>query len=270
MGEWRRRAGIAYSVVLAGVVLLPVVVVMLGSLVPAARLGLTSEQWVAGEENWLSFKYFGYVFDLYGQALAFSLLLAAVTVAGSLLVAVPAAYGLVRHSFPGARMLEALALLPLAVPGIAVAVALIRTWSIVRGEWWLVAVGHLVYTVPLMLRTLTNALRGEGFELEQAAATLGAGPWQRFRRITWPRLLRPVTLGVLIVATVSWGEFNVSFLLATPLNQPFPAALYATYTSNSFAVSSAATVIFLAGIVPALLLIERLGRGEFHGLRQGA
>ena len=52
--------------------------------------------------------------------------------------------------------------------------------------------------------------------------------------------------------TISWGEFNVSFLLATPTTQTFPAALYLTYTTNSFPVAAAATTIFLAAAVPAL------------------
>lgn len=269
-GGWRRRLGLAYCLVLAGAVLVPVVVVVAGAFVPAARLGLSSEQWVGGEEGWLSLKWFAYVLRLYYRPLAFSLLLALTSVAGGLLLAVPAAYGLVRYPFPGARLFEELALLPLAVPGIAVAIALIQTWSLVRGRWWFVAVGHLLYTSPLLLRTLLHALRGEGFELERAAATLGAGPWRRFRHVTWPRLARPAALGALIVAAVSWGEFNASFLLATPLNQPYPAALYATYTSNSFAVSSAATTLFLAVIVPLLVAIQLLGRDELMAVRQGA
>jgi putative spermidine/putrescine transport system permease protein len=262
--------GLAYCALLAAVVLLPVAVVVLGAVVPAARLGMSSEQWVAGEEGWLSLKYFAYVADLYREALVYSLLLAVTSVAVGLAVTVPAAYGLVRHPFPGSALLEELALLPLAVPGIAVAIALIQTWALWRGEWWFVAVGHVLYTAPLLLRTLLHGLRGEGFELERAAATLGAGPWQRFRYVTWPRLRRPASVGAVIVAAVSWGEFNASFLLATPVHQPYPAALYATYTSNSFAVSSAATTIFLALVLPLLLLVEWLGRGELLSVRQGA
>jgi len=273
-GALARSWGAAYCWLLAVAVLLPVAVVVAGAFVPAARLGMslggTSEGWVGGAESGVSLKWFTYVLDLYGGALAYSVALAAVAVGAGLALAVPAAYGLVRHPFPGAKVLEELALLPLAVPGIAAAIALIQTYALVRGEWWFVAVGHVLYTVPLLLRTLLHALRGEGFEAERAAATLGAGPWQRFARVTWPRLRRPASLGALIVAAVSWGEFNASFLLATPLHQPFPAALYATYTSNSFAVSSAATTLFLAGIVPLLAVIERLGRRELMAVRQGA
>lgn len=270
-----RALGLGYCLLLATAVLLPVVVVVAGALFPTLRLGTTSEQWVTGGEGFVSLKYFAYVLELYSRPLAYSALLALTSVVVGLALALPAAYALVRHRFPGATLLEELALLPLAVPGIAVAIALIQTWSLMRGEWWFVAVGHVLYTLPLLLRTLLHALRGDAFELEAAAATLGAGPWQRFRHVTWPRLRRPASLGALIVAAVSWGEFNASFLLATPLHQPFPAALYATYTSNSFAVSSAATAIFLAGIVPLLFAIQWLGRPilgrrRWLAVRQGA
>ncbi len=265
-----RRLGVVYCWALGSLVLLPVAVVVAGAFLPAARLGMASEGWVRGREAAVSLKWFAYVLHLYGSSLLYSVVLAGVAVSAGLALALPAAYGLVRHPFPGAKLLEELALLPLAVPGIAVAIALIQTYALVRGEWWFVAVGHLLYTVPLLLRTLLHALRGEAFDEERAAATLGAGPLARFARITWPRLRRPASLGALIVAAVSWGEFNASFLLATPLHQPYPAALFATYTSNSFAVSSAATTLFLAGILPLLVAIERLGRRELMAVRQGA
>ena len=75
--------------------------------------------------------------------------------------------------------------------------------------------------------------------------------------------------GSLMVFAVSWGEFNVSYLLNTPLHQTYPAALYATYTSNSFQVAGAATTIFLGGIVPALLAIQLLDGGGSSAGRSG-
>ena len=73
-----------------------------------------------------------------------------------------------------------------------------------------------------------------------------------------------LVLAALLVFAVSWGEFNVSFLLATPLLQTFPAALYSTYTTNSFPVAAAATIVFLLPVVPAMVAIQALGGEEFH------
>jgi putative spermidine/putrescine transport system permease protein len=82
--------------------------------------------------------------------------------------------------------------------------------------------------------------------------------------VTLPRLVPGLVLSALLVFAVSWGEFNVSFLLATPLVQTFPAGLYLTYTTNSFPVAAAATLIFLAPILPAFLAIQALGGEEFR------
>lgn len=111
-----------------------------------------------------------------------------------------------------------------------------------------------------MVRIVAGALRSFDFAaLDLCARGLGAGFGQRFAWVYLPNLRRAMVTGSLMVFAVSWGEFNVSYLLNTPLHQTFPAALYATYTSNSFQVAGAATTIFLGGIVPALLAIQFLG-----------
>jgi putative spermidine/putrescine transport system permease protein len=78
-----------------------------------------------------------------------------------------------------------------------------------------------------------------------------------------------VVLASLLVFAISWGEFNVSFLLATPLQMPFAAALYGTYTSNSGAVAGAATALFLLGAVPLVVGLQLIDRRRFE-FGQGA
>ena len=111
-----------------------------------------------------------------------------------------------------------------------------------------------------MVRIVAGALRSfDPAALDLCARGLGASFGQRFAWVYLPNLRRAMVTGSLMVFAVSWGEFNVSYLLNTPLHQTFPAALYATYTSNSFQVAGAATTIFLGGIVPALLAMQFLG-----------
>lgn len=245
--------------------------VVLGSFVNTSYLGISSEQWVSGSEGLISFKWFGYVFDLYGSHMLFSLRLALLSVILCLAIGVPGGYVLACRPFRGSRALEELFMLPLSIPGIAVALALINAYSVIRGKWWLVLCGHLLYTVPFMLRVVTNTLRSFDIQrYEVAARSLGAGFFKRFVLVILPNLRHAMIVGSLLVFAVSWGEFNVSFLLNTPLHQTYPAALFATYTSNSFQVSSAATTLFLMVIIPVLLLIQRLGGSELARVEQGA
>ena len=261
----------AVTLFLLLVVVSPVIVVVLGSFLNTSWLGLSSEQWVDRGQGIVTFQWFRYVFDLYGENIVFSLKLAVLSVIVCLLVGVPGGYILAQRPFPGSRVVEELILLPLSVPGIAMSIALIQAYTVFRGEWGLILCGHLLYTIPFMVRAVTNTLRSFRVgDLELAAQSLGANFFQRLFLVILPNLKHAMIVGSLLVFAISWGEFNVSFLLNTPLNQTFPAGLYATYVSNSFQVSSAATTLFLAMIVPILIAIQWIGGGELIKVEQGA
>lgn len=261
----RRAAATAVAVVIALVALVPVLVVLVGGVVTADTIGVASEQWIQGDIGGLvTTKWIRYVVTTYAPMLRFSAEVAGLTAVACLVVGVPGAYALVRRPTRGSRVLEELALAPLALPGLALSVALIQTYSAARGSPLLIVAGHLIYTLPLMLRTVTAALRGADVgRLETAAASLGASLGQRLRLVVVPAARHAVVTGTLLVLAVSWGEFNVSYLLNTPVHQTFPAALYATYTFNSFQVSSAATLVFLGVLVPLLVVLQwRSDRAE--------
>lgn len=260
---------IAVTLVIALVILLPVVIVVFASVLDSTRVGLAADQFVGAAERAVSWEGYRYVLGSYSGWLWYSAKLALVCVMLAAAIAVPAGYVLVRYPFAGSRVLEELVLLPLSLPGIAMSVALLAAYHPLRG-WWLVLCGHLLYTLPFMLRTVTNSLRAAPLEqLERAAAVMGAGFWQRWFLIVLPNLRHAVVLGGLLVFAVSWGEFNVSFLLNSGKPQTFPAALYDTYANESFQISSAATTLFLCVVLPVSLAIQLLGRGGGLGVRQG-
>jgi putative spermidine/putrescine transport system permease protein len=189
----------------------PVAVVVLGSVLNARWLGVSSEQWVAAGNGPVTFEWFGYVLATYGRMLLFSLKLALLSVAVCVAVGVPAAYALVEHPFPGSALVEEIVLVPLSLPGITLSIALIQAWAVWRGSWWLVLSGHLLYTLPFMVRVTSGALRSFDLAvLERAARTLGAGFFQRFVLVVLPSLKHAILVGSLLVFAISWGEFNVS------------------------------------------------------------
>jgi putative spermidine/putrescine transport system permease protein len=258
-GRLLRRSGIAMTAVVALALLSPIAITAAGAFSESEWYGQRSE----GVEVKGTAALFRYVIDIWGKSLLRSGQIVAVVVPLALLIGAPAAWAFRRRPFPGARLLESAALVPLAIPGVALGFSLIQT---AQGapRFWLLAAGHLAYTIPLVVKTVTNAVETLDPRLEAAARSLGAGPWETAGRITVPLLLPALILSALLVFAVSWGEFNVSFLLATPLIQTFPAALYVTYTSNSFPVAAAATLVFLAPVVPAMIAIQALGGEEFH------
>lgn len=211
--------------------------------------------------------WYQYVWEVYGGTLRLSLMLAAISIGVCIVLGVPGGYALVRYNFFGKSLIEEMILLPLSLPGIAVAVALIETYGVLRGSWIIILFGHLLYTLPFMMQSVTNTLRSFDFvTLEQAAASLGAGPWLRMRYILLPNLKHAIIVGSLLVFAISLGEFNASFLLNTPFNQTFPAALYDSYTNDSFQVSSAATSIFMFIVIPVLMAMQLIGGREMRDI----
>jgi putative spermidine/putrescine transport system permease protein len=254
-----RTVGIGVTVALAVCLVAPLIVTAAGAFVDADWYGKRSEGVGAVGAAGL----FRYVLDHWSGALVTSLQLVGTVVPLALLVGAPAAFAFRRRPFPGSGFLETLAMTPLAIPGIALAVGLLLGGGRTPRFGLLVA-GHLAYTLPLVLKTVSNALERESEDLDRAARSLGAGPWETAAWVTIPRLVPGLVLSALLVFAVSWGEFNVSFLLASPIVQTFPAGLYLTYTTNSFPVAAAATLIFLAPILPAFLAIQALGGEEFR------
>jgi putative spermidine/putrescine transport system permease protein len=253
------------------IVLSPFVVVVLGSFLETSFLGISSETWAAGKHSPIELRWFGYVWHLYSGSFLFSLKLGFLTSFLALIIGVPGGYGLAKASPRWCRWLENLVMLPLNVPGIAISIGLIQAFSAVRGQWWIILVGHMLYTLPFMVRLVINTLRSSNLvSLEACASTLGASFLQRFWMVALPNLRKTILIGLLIVFAISWGEFNVSYLLNTPIHQTYPAALFATYTSNSFQVAGAATVLFLAILVPVTFLIQWLGAEPTQVVEQGA
>ncbi len=215
--------------------------------------------------------WYKYVIEVYGHTLRLSILLALLSIAICTVLGVLGGYVLVKYQFFGKSLLEELIMVPLSLPGISVAVALIETYGALRGNWVIILFGHLLYTLPFMVQSVTNTLRSFDFvTLEQAAAVHGANVWQRFRYILLPNLRHAIIVGALLVFAISLGEFNASFLLNTPFNQTLPAALYDSYTNDSFQVSSAATSLFMVIVIPVLMAIQLIGGKEMQRAGQAA
>src|SRR5215468_5379162 len=237
----RLLTGVAYSVsvLLALAILSPVAVSFWGAMTTSKAMGTASEVgpgWHATTSGGGIFAertqtqagvftslWYRYVLRVYGRTILFTLQLAVVSVVLTTLIGVAASYALVRYRFRGQALVEELVLLPMSIPGIAVAIALIQAHTTLRPTWYIILVGHLLYTMPFMIRAVTNTLRSFDFiALEQAAASLGATWWQRMRWVILPNLKHAILVGSLLVFAISLGEFNASFLLNTPINQSYP------------------------------------------------
>ncbi len=191
-----------------------------------------------------------------------SLQVAGACLAADLLLGVPAAYALARLRGPAARAIEELLVMPVALPGLATALALIVTyggWGGFRRSWLFILVGHVLFTLPFMVRAVlavlaTIDLRG----LEEGARSLGAGFRQRFLGVVLPNCRSGIVAGSLMVLTLSIGEFNMTLLLHTPLTPTLPVGLADAYASLRLEIASAYTLVFFVLVIPLLGALQWL------------
>lgn len=217
-----------------------------------------------GVKSGLTLQWVVEVWSLYADTIFLSLLIAVACLICDLLIGVPAAYVLAKKSGRVARMIEETLVLPIAIPGLAIALALIVTYGGIREfrlSWLFILVGHVLYTLPFMIRSVLAVLSSFDFRtLEEGAASLGAGFWTRFRTIIIPNCRSGILAGSLMVVTLSVGEFNLTWMLHTPLTKTLPVGLADSYASMRLEIGSAYTLVFLVMILPLLIALQLYGR----------
>jgi putative spermidine/putrescine transport system permease protein len=249
------RVGRAFAIGAAILCLLPIPLLVAVSTTSNWPLGFWAEGFTL---HWLSDAW-----TRLAPRLVFSVQLALIVLILDMLIGLPAAYALARGRFTGKRLLNSLVTLPLGVPGIAIALALILAYPSAKSSGALLIVGQVLYTLPFLVSAVTPALaQPKLLELERVAATLGASRPRQLIMITLPAIRSALLAAVIMVITLSLGEFNISFFLFTSLNQPLPVELYSAYITGRIEVAAALTLWFIVLTLPAAIAIERLGGGR--------
>lgn len=217
-----------------------------------------------GIRSGITLRWVAEVWRLYDETIYRSMMIALACLAVDLLVGVPAAYALAKRRSWFTRLIEESLVLPVAVPGLATALGLILTYGTYREfrtSWLFILVGHVLFTLPFMVRAVLAVMSSIDLKtLEEGAASLGASFRQRFTDIVLPNSLSGILAGSLMVVTLSIGEFNMTWMLHTPLTKTLPVGLADSYASMRLEIGSAYTLIFFFMIVPLLIALQRLAR----------
>ncbi|HDR8999093.1 MULTISPECIES: ABC transporter permease [Burkholderia] len=216
-----------------------------------------------GLSSGLTLRWLEQVWQQYQGSVALSLGVAFATLAIVLVTGVPAGYALARSNSRVARAIEEALVLPVALPGLASALALLVVYggfTAFRMSLWFIVVGHVVFTLPFMVRAVAAVAAGAELRtLEEGAASLGASFVTRFVTIVLPNLRPGIVAGALAVLTLSIGEFNLTWMLHTPDTKTLPVGLADTYASLRLEVGSAYTIMFLLMTLPLLVAMQWLG-----------
>jgi molybdate transport system permease protein len=215
------------------------------------------------------------------EALRLSLAIALRSVLLSLPFALLLAWLLTRGRFPGRALLDALVHLPLVLPPVMIGYLLLLFLGL-RGPGgsWLyahfgirlpftmggAAIATAVMTLPLMVRSIRIALEQVDSGLEQAARSLGAGPFDAFRSVTLPLMAPGVLAGVVTAFVASLGEFGAVITFAGNIpgaTRTLPIALYAALQTPggdalALRIAGMSFVLGAAGLLASEWLARRL------------
>lgn len=165
------------------------------------------------------------------SALNLSLLVVAIVVPLNVVFGIPTALVLARNRFRGKGVLQAVIDLPFAVSPVVVGVALIVLWGSAGALGFVekdlgfkiifglpgIVLASIFVTLPFVVREVEPVLHELGTDQEQAAATLGAGWWQTFWRITLPSIRWGLTYGIVLTVARTLGEYGAVIMVSSNL-----------------------------------------------------
>lgn len=240
----------------------PIVVVML--------LSFNSSEFGAFPMQGFSFRWFLELWnnDAIVRAFRISMVLGSLTAVVSSVMGVMASLALVRYDFPGKQTLTTLLVAPILVPEVVLAVALLLflQWLHVHKSFFLLLLGHVIFTLPFVILVVQARLVGIKREFEEAAQSLGANPFQTFLQVTLPLLLPAVFAGFLFAFTISFDDITGTLFWKPGGVETVPTQIFAMLRNSiSPEINALGTVMIVVTVALPLLgaaVARRLGGAQ--------
>lgn len=129
-------------------------------------------------------------------------------------------------------------------------------------------IGHVLVTTPYVIGTVSASLAVFDRSLEEAARSLGAGPFTAFRKVTMPIIGPGMLAGSIFAFIVSFGQFDVSLFLSTPNLTPLPIAMYISLRYQFEPTAAAAGIFAIMLVVVSMLITAKLvNMKKFGGIK---
>jgi putative spermidine/putrescine transport system permease protein len=195
--------------------------------------------------------------EVFITAISTSLRLASAATAISAVIGAAAALYYVRHARKAKEALRIGILLPLLLPEILTAMALLFFFyeiGIGTKYWVAMMVGHVLITLPFVFLNVAASLHGFDPDWELASRSLGANRWTAFRRITLPLIKPGLITGCLFAFIISFDAFGVSLLLKDVGTATLPLQLF-DYLRFNFTPEAAAVSTVSVGLTLIVILL---------------
>jgi molybdate transport system permease protein len=209
------------------------------------------------------------------SALRLSLICSLSAATLSVAFGLPLAWCLARVPFPGKAFVRALVLLPLVLPPVVGGIALLKAFSkqgIVGSPLFEhvgvqltfstagVVLAETFVALPFFVITVEAALRSMDARYEDVAATLGAGRWTVFRRVTLPLVAPSLVAGAVLAWARALGEFGATITFAGNIEgttQTLPLSVYLLLDTNPDTAVALSLVLLAVSLVVIVALRDR-------------
>jgi iron(III) transport system permease protein len=238
-------------------VLLPYATLFLSSIRTLWTHDFRWEQLTIENYRWVLFDY-----PITQRALFNSLFLAVVGATVCILFCAVVSFLSLRTRLPGRKALDYLGMLPMAFPGIVLAVGLLQAWItpplVLYGTIWILFIAYITRYFPYGVRSTSATLLQIHPELEESSLISGANWFQTFRRVTLP-LLKPGLVAGWILLFVSFTrELSASVLLYSPGREVLSVAIYDMWEQGDFRPLSALAFVQIAIALAMLAIVKRV------------
>jgi putative spermidine/putrescine transport system permease protein len=169
------------------------------------------------------------------------------------------AIALTRFELRGRAFLDALFMSPLVLPTIVIGIALLQyvSWLHAPVTAELLVLGHIVITIPYVVRLVSASLSGIDLSYERAARNLGAHPVRAFFEVVLPLILPGLIGGAVFAFVTSFDNVTISAFLATPTQVTLPIRIFNLWDQPIEPWLTAICTMVILFTVALIALIER-------------
>ena len=186
-----------------------------------------------------------------------TLILAVASTAIATVLGTMLGYGMSRYWFPGKRTFSLMMYIPVMIPDIVMAVAMLAFFNLLtHGIGFLkmglatMTIAHITFQIPFVAIVVRSRLVGLDPAVEEAAHDLGASTWQTFWNVTFPLMLPGVLAGGMLAFTLSLDDFVVSFFTTGPGATTLPILIYSSVKRGITPdINALSTLIVLASVI---------------------
>jgi len=222
-------------------------------------VSLTDRRYLSLPQDAISFEHYANLFTSrdwltsIGQSLYIGIVATAIAVAAGTLCAI----GCWRLSSRAGEFVRALMLVPIVVPTIVYALGIYRFWVDFRllDTYTGVIIVHAVTGIPYVVITVSTALAGFDFRLEQAARSLGASTSQTLWRVVLPNILPGLVSGAIFAFIHSWDELVIVLFIASRAVFTLPRRIWDGINEHLDPTMAAVATVLIA-LTAVLLLVD--------------